>query len=160
MLGNVDTTMRRQVTRAVAEFRRASRIDFRFAGVATDEEFASPPPNTLVVGVDATLSGGRVAGLTSLWYADQTSEPRIISGARISINPRVTSRASAGFPSTVPVLLHELGHVAGLDHVDDPADLMYPYVVDVRAYRSRDVTRLRAATGSASCLAAANAVRR
>ena len=127
----------------MSEFRRASRLDLRFAGVATNEEFASPPLNTLVVGVDPTMVGGRVAGLTSLWYADSSSNPRVVSGARISIDPRVTANAAAGFPALLPVLLHELGHVAGLDHVDDPTDLMYPFVVNVRAYRPRDVTILR-----------------
>lgn len=157
VLASADKGMLRQVTRAMVEFRRASRIDFRFAGMATEAEFASPPLNTLVVGVDPTLTGGRVAGLTALWYVDGASDPRVVSGARISINPRVTSRASTAFPALLPVLLHELGHVAGLDHVDDPADLMYPYIVNVRAYRPRDVTLLRRGTAAAVCPAGARA---
>lgn len=155
VLGNVDGKTRRHVRRAMAEFRRASQLSFAFGGIATDDEFASPPPNTLVIGFDPTLAGGRVAGLTSLWYAAAEAitdrSNRIISGARIGINPRVVERSSAGFPSALPVLLHELGHVAGLDHVDDPQELMYPLVVNVRSYRPRDVELLRRHGAAVSC---------
>jgi hypothetical protein len=150
---NVDVATRRQVNRAVNQFIRATRLRFEFAGVASDEEFSSPPRNTLVIGFDESLQATRIAGLASLWYLPSNEGAKTISGARIGINPRVKSASRFGFPTLVPVVLHELGHVAGLDHVDDPADLMYPYVIDQRSYRPRDVELLRRQVAGGLCSA-------
>jgi predicted Zn-dependent protease len=54
-----------------------------------------------------------------------------------------------------PVLLHELGHVVGLDHSRDPRDVMYP-VYDRRSdphrsYSARDLARLHAVGAAAGC---------
>jgi hypothetical protein len=148
---DVDKATHRSVKRSMAEFARAVGRRFSFAGVASDEEFAGPPVDTLVIGFDSSLAGGRIAGLTSLWYRSEIDGVKTISGARISLNPQVRSRSRSTFPELTPVLLHELGHVAGLDHVDDPSDLMFPHIVNVRSYRQRDVELLRRQAGGTVC---------
>ncbi|MGY2743570.1 matrixin family metalloprotease [Pseudarthrobacter sp. O4] len=44
--------------------------------------------------------------------------------------PQITEdlRRPAGAAYATAVILHELGHVMGLEHVDDPAQLMYPEI--------------------------------
>lgn len=55
-----------------------------------------------------------------------------------------------GEPAYVPVLRHELGHMIGLAHVDDPTQLMYGDGNDVTTFQSGDLAGL-AELGSGSC---------
>ncbi|WP_347110020.1 matrixin family metalloprotease [Paenarthrobacter sp. S56] len=50
----------------------------------------------------------------------------------------------------VAVIMHELGHVLGLDHVDDPRQLMYDQASWVRQYAAGDRTGL-AKLGTGPC---------
>lgn len=50
----------------------------------------------------------------------------------------------------LPVLRHELGHVVGLDHVDDPTQLMYPTTSGVSTFQAGDLTGL-AELGRGDC---------
>jgi predicted Zn-dependent protease len=52
------------------------------------------------------------------------------------------------------IVMHELGHLVGLDHVDDAKQLMYPQSQgDVLDFAGGDLTGL-AALGSGRCLPA------
>ena len=53
-------------------------------------------------------------------------------------------------PSWLGILRHELGHLVGLNHVDDPGQLMYPVTSTVRTYASGDRTGL-ALLGQGAC---------
>jgi hypothetical protein len=148
--GNSAATQR-TMRRAVRQFVVASGLKFRFAGIAGAGEFDAPPRNTLVLGVRGDLVGTGIAGLTSVSYVSEEGAGKLISGVRVAINPQVAQRSVSGLPDLMPVLLHELGHVAGLDHVDDKADLMYPYIVNVSRYRPRDVAKMRAVSQMMAC---------
>jgi hypothetical protein len=49
------------------------------------------------------------------------------------------------------IVLHELGHVLGLDHVSDPTQLMYPTATDVPDFAAGDLTGL-AQLGEGACV--------
>lgn len=49
------------------------------------------------------------------------------------------------------IVLHELGHLVGLDHVTDPGQLMYPEASDVLDFAAGDLTGL-AALGAGVCV--------
>lgn len=55
-----------------------------------------------------------------------------------------------GIPEYVPVLRHELGHLVGLDHVDDRDQLMYPTVGAPVTYQKGDLAGL-ALLGQGAC---------
>ena len=58
--------------------------------------------------------------------------------------------SSQGREIGVAVIMHELGHVLGLDHVDDPRQLMYDQASWVRQYAAGDLTGL-AKLGQGPC---------
>lgn len=54
-------------------------------------------------------------------------------------------------PTALGIVTHELGHLVGLDHVDDPTQLMYPSTkLPVGAFAAGDLTGL-AALGTGEC---------
>lgn len=55
-----------------------------------------------------------------------------------------------GYATVRAVVMHELGHVVGLDHVHDPHQLMYPQATDVTEYGSGDRAGL-ARLGAGPC---------
>lgn len=55
-----------------------------------------------------------------------------------------------GVPDYLPVLRHELGHLVGLDHVDDPTQIMNPYTGPVTTFQPGDLTGL-SLLGQAEC---------
>jgi hypothetical protein len=73
--------------------------------------------------VPSSAAGGRVA----------------VSGQAVLDAPQINAIAADPAATAIlrAVVLHELAHVVGLDHVDDPTQLMYPstspYVTDLQA---------------------------
>ena len=55
-----------------------------------------------------------------------------------------------GVPAYLPVLRHELAHLVGLDHVDDPTQLMYPTTGFATTFQPGDLTGL-SLVGQAEC---------
>lgn len=71
-----------------------------------------------------------------------------LTTAGSSYDPRDPAQAAA----MEAVWLHELGHLVGLDHVEDPTQLMNPSMSGVSDYADGDLTGL-ATLGSGPCLA-------
>lgn len=104
-------------------------------------------PNT--VGTAATTWIGATPGAAN-------QEAAYVTG-QVAIEPDATSSFPSGFGSgrTVGlVLLHELGHIAGLAHVSDTNQVMYPDLMPVAAaaYAAGDRNGLQRVGAAAGCL--------
>jgi hypothetical protein len=75
--------------------------------------------------------------------------PRYVSGVVVLDTPQL-QELSAGRPARLGVVLHELGHLAGLDHVADPADSMYESSGPATGYTPGALRGL-AAVGNGPC---------
>ena len=98
--------------------------------------------------------GGSALGITSVHTAvgPSTGTSYLVSGS-VYLDTQVLGMPAIGDePAYVPVLLHELGHVVGLDHVDDAAQLMHPTVGRVDEFQDGDRTGL-AELGGGPCAA-------
>jgi hypothetical protein len=100
------------------------------------------------------FSGGAVGEGGSTWYGVPGSQV-YVTGV-VALDATQNSQLAAGFggDSEGGVLMHELGHLVGLDHVTDPAQLMYPTVTDKpAAYAAGDLAGLQQLGRTAGCLA-------
>jgi hypothetical protein len=110
-----------QLRRSLTQLSRATSVTWRFAGTVDADTDADDYRGTPIV-VRFTQTTG-YAGLTTLWR-----ERGSWTGGRVVIN---TDVPYVGAPVTAKdwdrlhtLLLHELGHLAGLGHVSDPAYVM------------------------------------
>ncbi len=70
---------------------------------------------------------GDVAGMAGSGYARRGDEVAYVSGSMTLDGPQFAERlASGGRDRARGVVLHELAHLVGLQHVSDPSALMYP----------------------------------
>jgi hypothetical protein len=96
---------------------------------------------------------GDIAGVTYTYRARGPSSGvwHLTSGAVYLDAAALDAGAGPGGEAGwVAVLRHELGHLAGLDHVDDPGQLMNPVTSDVRTFQAGDRTGL-ARLGRGAC---------
>lgn len=121
--------------RAVAEVREASGLDVRVVGRTDD-----PPQSHLddpedgdgwrpvqVSWTDADEVEeleGRVAGLGGSTWIERDGVRRYVTGEVMLDAPDLVDDDGGGGEVATGVLMHELAHVLGLDHVDDDGELM------------------------------------
>lgn len=126
----------RVLARAVAEVREASGLDVLVVGRTNDpplahEDDPKGPHGWRPVQVSWTDAdevpdlAGRVAGLGGSTWLDEGGRRRYVTGEVMLDTPDVTDDGRGGEVATA-VLMHELAHVLGLDHVDDRGELMHP----------------------------------
>lgn len=89
---------------------------------------------------------GRVGGIAGSDRVDIDGEFWYVTGRVYLDGPQLDGRPHA----LMTVLHHELGHMLGLDHVDDPDQLMYFSATRARSFQPGDVAGL-AAIGAISC---------
>jgi hypothetical protein len=99
------------------------------------------------------LSGPTLAvGGATVWApAGRTGEERLVSGLVALDAPELAELLAGpdGAARVRGVLLHELAHLVGLDHVEDRAQLMHPETTG-RAFAAGDLQGLRTA-GTGQC---------
>jgi hypothetical protein len=72
---------------------------------------------------------GDVAGLGGSGYAQTPGQPLVLTGGQVQLDaPDAVNTLlyPDGQAYLKAIIMHELAHVVGLDHVDDPDQLMYP----------------------------------
>lgn len=97
---------------------------------------------------------GDVVGLGGAGAIEEGGWSRYVTGAvTLDTDDRAELAAARGLdPETVrrATLLHEIGHLLGLDHVDSPYELMQPHNSGITDYAAGDQAGL-AALGSGRC---------
>lgn len=146
------------VTAAVADIARASGLRFAYVGTTADRQFddRSGP-------LDSTPPPVLVAWATPDEVPDLADEVAGVGGAQAAHLERdrltyvtgtvVLDRdpfADMGADLQRAVVTHELGHVVGLDHVDDPGQLMYAETTGQSALGAGDLDGL-AVLGNGPC---------
>jgi hypothetical protein len=101
-----------------------------------------------------TLEGDIIGAAGSSWRS-LGSGPRVYVTGAVSLDAAQLGDLLGrrdGLHEAQAVVLHELAHLVGLDHVDDPAQLMYPEAQDgVTDFGAGDLTGL-AVLGSGPCV--------
>ena len=120
-----------------------------WARIAETDIYNGDGPNT--VGTAQTTWIGPVP-------TDSSQDATYVTG-QVAVETDATRSFPAGFGSgrTVGlVLLHELGHIAGLAHVSDPNQVMYPNLMPMSAaaYAAGDLSGLKRLGTTAGCLPA------
>jgi hypothetical protein len=151
----------RYVEEAVGEVSQRTGLRFDDRGTTEDRDFddrgtgGGDPEPVLIGWADEDEVGelaDDVAGLGGPTMAQLGNHRAYVTGSVIldSDTTDRLERARDGDELQVALLLHELGHLVGLDHVDDTGELMYPNGVTRAGYGPGDVEGL-AALGAIPC---------
>jgi hypothetical protein len=97
---------------------------------------------------------GRVVGLGGSSYAQSPGKPLVHVAGSVTLDaPDLTAvlERPNGRAQVRAVIMHELGHVVGLDHVDDPAQLMHAENSGLTGFAAGDLAGL-ARLGTGECV--------
>ena len=99
------------------------------------------------------LSGTEAASGTASWSGSATSQLRIVQAAVVMRAGVVLPSGFRAGASVGTLLLHELGHAVGIEHVTAPSQLMYPTLGSwsPAGYSSGDRAGLRLVGRAAGC---------
>ncbi|WP_158580749.1 matrixin family metalloprotease [Cellulomonas rhizosphaerae] len=150
----------------VEEVSAATGLDFVFDGLSDEPPVArrasylpqrygdqwAPVLVQFADELDNPELAGDVAGVGGpAFVADPTTGTQSYVSGSVQLDVTQLDEPDAGTePAYVPVLRHELGHVIGLQHVTDDAQIMFPTTNDVRDYQDGDRAGL-ALLGAGPC---------
>ncbi|HEY5183502.1 MAG TPA: cell wall-binding repeat-containing protein [Actinomycetes bacterium] len=165
--GSLGSGVLTDVQAALARISAASGLSFSYAGTTTfvpSSTNTASAPAALVVAVagptqtDLYASGAIGEGG---WSASGVSNGsswvwKLVHGY-VVIDPASTATTTAGFAQgddRGPLLLHEIGHAVGLNHVTDPLEIMYPVLSPTGpvGYGAGDLAGLQAVGSSGGCI--------
>ncbi len=146
---------------AIKAAQQAAGLKFVYRGTTTDtfdsRRQRSPTRQPVVIAFPAALQGtestGDAVGLggSTAITVNGAVQPHYVTGA-IALRSSWFKRESA-LGHTVAeqgIVMHELGHLLGLGHVQDPSQLMYPAYHDQASYGLGDLAGL-AVLGEGTC---------
>lgn len=131
----------RLLTEALAQVSRATGLQLEDQGPADEEPTASRPPvrpdgegwaPVLIAWTDPEATpdlAGVVGGQGGNVAVRRGDGPRVyVTGTLLLDGPQLQQslEVDRGSDQVRSVILHEMAHVIGLGHIDDPAELMYP----------------------------------
>lgn len=138
------------IQKAVAEASRASGIRFQYDGTTTDRDFDRDRGPVLIGFADPSevsdLGGEDVVGVGgSVSYVAPGDRRRYFHSGMVALKPSwfVDEDRHHRQRDEQAVVMHELGHVLGLAHVQDKHELMYPSLTRT-SYGPGDVRGLEA----------------
>jgi len=128
------------IQRAVATWENDSGSDIRFAYLGltgTHAELGDSGDSVNVIGPDRGVLSDQ--GTAALATFSEASGARLVRGQfvpfveqkfdiKLNTNVNTGLGTSANVTDVESVVLHELGHVLGLDHIDDTAQVMHPVI--------------------------------
>ncbi|MGE0878625.1 MAG: matrixin family metalloprotease [Acidimicrobiia bacterium] len=137
------------VSAAVTHLGAVTGMSFVYAGTTTTNPNDPPRDRGIVIGWGRGLNAP-VAGLGgAAGYFTSGGLRYTAGGVLLNASMRLGLDWTDGWG---PILLHELGHVMGLDHVNDPNQLMYPSVARAVDYAAGDLAGLYELGPSRGCL--------
>lgn len=143
---------------SAAAVSEASGLSLSYQGTTTDRNFSNrdPGPNQVLIGwataEEVPRLEGNVAGLGGPVKRTINGRSKYVAGTIVLDADAFDSleSAPAGRRQQQAIVMHEFGHLLGLDHVDDSSELMYAENVGRSDFGPGDLRGL-ALLGSGSC---------
>jgi hypothetical protein len=104
---------------------------------------------------DLLFGDENIATTAPLYIEHSLSKERIMVGGVIAIDADKNPFLPAGFAGATMggVILHEIGHILNLDHIDDVEQMMYPELTDNSSrFGWGDLAGLREVGASKGCI--------